>query len=102
MTCCRSCCQRCFQNTPSPQHTLATPGKFGRWRFDKRTYVAKPPPRHLGNPPKGMRNDMVRALVASINEASAAIPCWDEYAESGVKPASCDEVIPAHADGFRY
>ncbi len=60
-----------------------TPGKFGFWRFDKRTYI-KPPPRRLGDPPDGMRNDMVRALVDAVNEATLNIPCWDEYYKSGV------------------
>lgn len=90
---------------PSPPPPRVNPrreGKFGRWRFDKRTYAGKPPPRHLGEPPKGMKNDMVRALVAAINEASENIPCWDEYARTGVKPKACSEVIAPQADGFRY
>lgn len=71
-----------------------TPGKYGEWRFDKRTYSNKPVPRHLGDPPKGMKNDLVRALINSINEATANIPCWDLYAETGaVQP--CNETIPA-------
>jgi hypothetical protein len=80
-----------------------TPGVYGRWRFDKRTYAAKPPPRHLGDPPKGMKNDMVRALVSMVNAATAGIPCWDEYARTGKRPATCDEkVAPAEGDGFVY
>lgn len=67
-----------------------TPGKFGEWRFDKRTYSVKPPPRHLGEPPKAMKNDLVRALINSINEATDALPCWDKYAETG-KVEHCDE-----------
>lgn len=53
-----------------------------------------PPPRHLGDPPAGMKNDMVRALVKSINEATQNIPCWDEYYWTGKRPATCNEVIP--------
>ena len=30
-----------------------TPGKYGAWRFDKRTYAAMPPPRRLAAPPAG-------------------------------------------------
>ena len=60
-----------------------TPGKFGAWRFDKRSHSAKPPPRNLPPPPLGMKNDLVRALIKAINEASNAIPGWDEYAETG-------------------
>ena len=37
-----------------------------------------------------MDNDLVRALISSINEATAAIPCWDEYAREG-KVVACDE-----------
>ena len=36
-----------------------TPGKYGEWRFDKRTYAMQPPPRHLGEPPPGMANELV-------------------------------------------
>ena len=36
-----------------------TPGKYGEWRFDKRTYAQLPPPRHLSEPPRGMRNALV-------------------------------------------
>lgn len=61
-----------------------TPGKYGDWRFDKRTYAGLPPPRNLGEPPAGMANALVRHLIHSINEASGHIPGWDEYAASGV------------------
>jgi hypothetical protein len=81
---------------------IPLPGKYGRWRFDKRTYASKPPPRHLGEPPKGMKNDMVRKLVASVNEATAAIPCWDEYARTGVAPKPCNEKVEPAKDGFHY
>ena len=37
-----------------------TPGKVGAWRFDKRSYASRPPPRKLGEPPKGMTNELVR------------------------------------------
>lgn len=67
-----------------------TPGKYGKWRFDKRSYSGGPPKRHMGQPPDGMKNDLVRALINSINEATDNIPCWDEYAKTGhVTP--CDE-----------
>ncbi len=60
-----------------------TPGKIGEWRFDKRSYGGRPIPRHLGDPPKGMKNDLVRALINSFNEATEAIPCWDEFEKTG-------------------
>ncbi len=61
-----------------------TPGKYGDWRFDKRTYAQLPPPRGLSSPPHGMSNELVRHLVGAINEATDAIPGWDEYAKTGV------------------
>ena len=61
-----------------------TPGKYGEWRFDKRTYASLPPPRNLGEPPPGMPNALVRHLVSAINEASSHIPGWDDYAATGV------------------
>eukprot|EP00879_Flechtneria_rotunda_P031166 GHRR01034020.1.p1 GENE.GHRR01034020.1~~GHRR01034020.1.p1 ORF type:complete len:303 (+),score=76.00 GHRR01034020.1:478-1386(+) len=69
-----------------------TPGKYGFWRFDKRTYI-KPPPRHLGDPPEKMQNDMVRALIGHINEATENIPCWDAYYKTG-RISKCDEKVP--------
>jgi len=60
-----------------------TPGKYGEWRFDKRSYGGKPIPRRLGPPPEKMNNDLVRNLINSFNEATAAIPCWDKYVETG-------------------
>lgn len=72
-----------------------TPGKYGEWRFDKRSFSGKPIPRHLEDPPKNMQNDLVRALINSFNEATDAIPCWDEYAKTGQKPKTCDEA-PKH------
>ena len=64
------------------------------WFFDKRSYMALPPPRHLEPPPKNATNLMVRTLIASINTATENIPCWDEFAKTGVRPRTCDEVIP--------
>ncbi|KFM22371.1 hypothetical protein F751_0081 [Auxenochlorella protothecoides] len=61
-----------------------TPGKIGEWRFDKRAYSLRPPPRNLGEPPEGMKNDLVRHLIHAINEASSIIPDWDDYSATGV------------------
>ena len=41
-----------------------TPGKYGEWRFDKRSYSTIPPPRHLGNPPPGIENELVSANLS--------------------------------------
>ena len=55
-----------------PAHTPA--GKFGEWRFDKRSYAVRPPPRNLSEPPAGMKNELVRHLIHAINEATSRIP----------------------------
>eukprot|EP00798_Chlamydomonas_sp_ICE-L_P018627 gene18627-25142_t len=56
-----------------------TPGKYGEWRYDKRSYGNRPMPRNVSDPPTGMKNDLVRTLIESFNEATDAIPCWDDY-----------------------
>jgi hypothetical protein len=38
------------------------------WKFDKRTYGDKPPPRNLEEPPPVVDNDLARLIVAMINE----------------------------------
>lgn len=43
-----------------------TPGKYGEWRFDKRSYAQLPPPRHLSDPPPGMDNELVRILKRPV------------------------------------
>ncbi|KAL4519320.1 hypothetical protein Ndes2526A_g00413 [Nannochloris sp. 'desiccata'] len=70
-----------------------TPGKYGEWRFDKRSYSQKPPPRNLGEPPEKMGNELVRHLIHAINEATNAIPGWDEYVKTGVAKEIWDGVI---------
>ncbi len=60
-----------------------TPGKYGEWRFDKRSYGGRPIPRNLGPPPANMKNDLVRFLINAFNEATDAIPCWPEYEKTG-------------------
>lgn len=51
------------------------PGKFGEWRFDKRTYSEKYPPKNLTLPPKGVPETVVQ-LIESINEAAANSRIW--------------------------
>lgn len=70
-----------------------TPGKYGEWRFDKRSYSNKPLPRNLGPPPKGMTNDLVRHLINAFNEATDAIPGWDEYEKTGTATKLWNGVI---------
>ncbi|GBG79994.1 hypothetical protein CBR_g30255 [Chara braunii] len=53
-----------------------TPGQYGEWRFDKRSWTGGPPPRNLPMPPKGAPETVV-ALVSMVNEASANLPRWD-------------------------
>lgn len=60
-----------------------TPGKYGEWRFDKRTYAQLPPPRHLSEPPRGMKNALVGCcflwssmiLVCSLLNMSVRTVC---------------------------
>uniref|UniRef100_A0A7R9V813 Hydroxyproline O-arabinosyltransferase-like domain-containing protein n=1 Tax=Chlamydomonas euryale TaxID=1486919 RepID=A0A7R9V813_9CHLO len=71
-----------------------TPGKFGQWRYDKRAYSSRPMPRSLPDPPEGCKNELVRALIAAFNEATDAIPCWDEYQKTGKLPAKGECLEP--------
>ncbi|KAJ8446855.1 hypothetical protein Cgig2_016165 [Carnegiea gigantea] len=54
-----------------------TYGKIGEWRFDKRQYLNRPPPKNLTLPPPGVPESVVR-LVKMINEATANIPRWED------------------------
>ncbi|XP_062233467.1 hydroxyproline O-arabinosyltransferase 1-like [Phragmites australis] len=56
-----------------------TYGKIGEWRFDKRSYEHKPPPRNLPLPPNGVPESVV-TLVKMVNEATINIPNWESYA----------------------
>lgn len=56
-----------------------TPGKFGQWRFDKRTYQNGIPPRDLLAPPEKSDNELVKLLISCINEASANIETWETF-----------------------
>ncbi|XXG64642.1 hypothetical protein AAC387_Pa05g2537 [Persea americana] len=53
-----------------------TYGKIGEWRFDKRSYGDRPPPKNLPLPPAGVPESVV-TLVKMVNEASADIPDWE-------------------------
>ncbi|GAB4823622.1 hypothetical protein N2152v2_010668 [Parachlorella kessleri] len=70
-----------------------TPGKIGEWHWDKRAYHALPPPRHMEEPPPTVKNELVRHLVRSINEATDKIPGWDEYAKTGHAAQLWDGVL---------
>ncbi|RVX19754.1 Hydroxyproline O-arabinosyltransferase 1 [Vitis vinifera] len=52
-----------------------TYGKIGEWRFDKRSFDSKWPPRNLPLPPPGVPESVV-TLVKMVNEATANIPNW--------------------------
>lgn len=69
--------------------TFAKNGQFVRndkapWVFNKRDYSRLPPPRNLTPPPKGTTNKVVIKVIELINEATANIPGWDEYARDAV------------------
>mmetsp|Transcript_14428 Transcript_14428/g.39084 ORF Transcript_14428/g.39084 Transcript_14428/m.39084 type:complete len:552 (+) Transcript_14428:90-1745(+) len=74
-----------------------TPGKIGQWRFDKRSHGSRPIPRNMDSPPAGMSNDLVRSLIDAFNEATDAIPCWNQYRDSmgAVVTSDCGE-SPKH------
>jgi len=59
-----------------------TPGKYGQWRFDKRSYATRPIPRHMEPPPPGCKNHLVRKLIQMFNEATDNIPGWDTYVKT--------------------
>ncbi|KAK1369943.1 Hydroxyproline O-arabinosyltransferase [Heracleum sosnowskyi] len=50
-------------------------GKFGEWRFDKRSYETTWPSRNLPLPPPGVPESVV-TLVKMVNEATANLPKW--------------------------
>ena len=52
---------------------------FGQWRFDKRTYQNGIPPRDLLAPPEKSDNELVKLLIACINEASKNIDTWETF-----------------------
>lgn len=59
------------------ENGVFTPGKYGAWRFDKRSYMGSIPPKNLAPPPKGCDNELVKRLIEMINEASANLPNWE-------------------------
>ncbi|KAL4418900.1 hypothetical protein ABPG77_004053, partial [Micractinium sp. CCAP 211/92] len=88
--------------------------KYGEWRFDKRSYGTRPPPRNLesskagsmlvagvvflaeaapNHASDGMKNELVRHLIHAINEATSVIPGWDDYAKTGVAKQLWDGVV---------
>lgn len=68
-------------------------GKYGEWRFDKRSYSNTPLPRNLEPPPDGVQNDLVRHLINAFNEATEKIPGWNHYAKTGHVSKLWDGVI---------
>ena len=56
-----------------------TPGKVGKWHWDKRTWMGvDPPPRRFPAPPKGCDNELVARLVEMVNEAAENLPNWED------------------------
>ena len=43
-----------------------TYGKVGEWRFDKRSFPDRPPPRNLTLPPPGVPESVVRVLADKL------------------------------------
>lgn len=69
-----------------------TPGIFGEWRFDKRSYAALPPPRNLGQPPVNMKNDLVSESFGSLPSIFffSPVPLWAfGYPFVGARVCAC-------------
>ncbi|GLC53212.1 hypothetical protein PLESTB_000720300 [Pleodorina starrii] len=60
------------------------------YTFDKRDYSVKPPARNLPEPPPFVQNNLVRLIVAMVNEATENIPCWDDYVATS-KVTKCNQ-----------
>ena len=65
------------------ENGVFTPGKVGKWRFDKRSYMAGIPPKNLDPPPAGCDNELVKRLIEMMNEASATLPNWEDPLGAG-------------------
>ncbi|KAJ9512188.1 hypothetical protein QJQ45_012658 [Haematococcus lacustris] len=59
------------------------------WTFDKRVYQESVPPRGLALPPPVVKNDFARLIINMLNEATNAIPCWDEYVATRKVTTAC-------------
>ena len=53
-----------------------TYGKIGHWHFDKRDFSARYPPKNIPQLPSNIKSPVLRRLIDSINEASAACANW--------------------------
>ena len=51
------------------------------WKFDKKVYMDRPPPRAIADPPVFVNDQLVRLAVRMVNEATEGIPCWDDYVQ---------------------
>mmetsp|Transcript_19465 Transcript_19465/g.23299 ORF Transcript_19465/g.23299 Transcript_19465/m.23299 type:complete len:528 (-) Transcript_19465:155-1738(-) len=58
-----------------------TPGKFGAWRFDKRSYMSRYPNKYFELPPKGTFPS-VRNLIEFMNEGMGNLTNWDDMAKA--------------------
>jgi len=59
------------------------------WKFDKRSYMEKPPPKNLPDPPVNVDNDLARIIIRMVNEATNNIPCWDLYLQEKTVTTMC-------------
>ncbi len=67
-------------------------GKYGEWRFDKRSYGTRPPPRNLGEPPKvggGL------SAVAALDQALVLAWAFMEDSNNGLHHTSFDGAAKA-------
>ena len=65
------------------------------WLFDKRSYMDRPPPRGLADPPEVVTNQLVRLIIKMENEATENnIPCWDDYVQHKRVTTQCTASMP--------
>lgn len=57
-----------------------TPGKVGAWHWDKRDYSYRYPPLVNPMPPENCQNEVVKYLIAAINDAAAHLAGWESKA----------------------
>ncbi len=79
----RSHCSSVTLPVLSTRTVLIKSGVQTVWKFDKREFGGKAPPRNLPAPPENVNNNLVRLIVAMVNEATDNIPCWDDYVATG-------------------
>ena len=77
------CTPGCRYGQDFDEYGQFTPGKVGRWHWDKRDYTQHYPPRDFPEPPRAA-NPATKEIIRRVREAAAALPDWDQH----TKPAA--------------